>query len=195
MQKNLMQLCAVAVCAVCYCANASTEVIYKDDKVTVTETIHSYIPFSAHAGISDTISITVFGKTYKDVRGCQPYYLEIPGTNLFLFVTGPDHNGNGNAVVHLVNPNTKIEKNFRAHDSHIGSNICPKEEQTGQRFEKIESVTTNEVVISAGFLDRRYRYYLDLTKPAFEKEEGFEPDSILGRTNTYIWPQGKALKN
>jgi len=186
-----MPFCVFAICVVCYCAVASTEVIYKDDKVTVTETLHSYFPFSAHAGISDTISIKVFGKTYKDVRGWQPYYLEIPGTNWILFVTGPDHNGSGNAVVHLVNLNTKEEKHLRAYDSHIGSNICPREKQTERRFEKIESVTTNEVVISAGFLDRRYRYYLNLAKPEFEKEEGVEPDPIFkGRTNIYVWPQG-----
>ena len=191
-----MRFCSVAICAICYCADASTKVIFKDDKVTVTETLHSYIPFSAHAGISDTISITVFGKTYKGVRGWQPFYLEIPGTNLILFVTGPDHNGSGNAVVHLINLKTKDEKHFRAYDSHIGSNIHPKEKQTEQNFEKIENVTNNTVVISAGFLDRRYRYYLDLAKPSFEKEEGVEPDPVFkGRTSNYVWPQGKAPRN
>jgi len=192
MQKALLQLSVIAMCAVCYCANASTEVVYKDNKVTVTETLHSYIPFSVHVSISDTISIKVFGETYKDVRGYNPYYLEIPGTNLILFVTGPDHNGSGNAVVHLVNLSTKTEKHFRAYDSHIGSNIRFADVQ--KEFEKIESVAGSEVVISAGFLDRRYHYYLNFAKPEFEKEEGIEPLPSLGRTNIYTWPQGKAPK-
>src|SRR5690349_13766193 len=143
MQKALLRFCVAAVSSVCSFAAASNEVVYKDAKVTVTETRHSNIPFSAHAGISDKISITIFGRTYKEVRGWQHYYLEIPGTNLILFVTGPDHNGNGNAVVHLVNLDTKEEKHFRAYDSHIGSNICPKERHTAQGFEKIENVTAN----------------------------------------------------
>jgi hypothetical protein len=171
---------AMVACVVGFSAKASTDIIYKDDKVTVTETLHSYIPFSVHVGVSDVISITVFGKRYKDVRGTAPYYLEIPGTNLILFVTGPDHNGSGKAVVHLVNTGTKAEVHFPAYDSHIGSNICLPEKQA--EFEKVESVTTNELVISAGFLDRRYHYYLDLKKPAFEKEVG----------DSYVWPQGKA---
>jgi hypothetical protein len=123
--------------------------------------------------------------------------LAIPSKDLILFVTGHDENGRGKAVVNVANLQTKKVQSFPAYDSHIGRGIRT---ETGglpwDRFERVESVNGDRIVIYAGFWDRRYRYYLDLAKPAFEKEEGVEPDPVrLSRTNIYVWPSGKAPRD
>src|ERR1051325_6532259 len=75
----------------CSCLATSKKVVYEDERVVVTERLSFYvIPPNVHAG-SDTISMRLFGKTYKEIRGTPPYYLEIPGTESILFVTGRDY--------------------------------------------------------------------------------------------------------
>ncbi len=186
-----MPFCAIAIFAICICANASTKEIFKDDKVTVTETLHSYIPFSAHVGISDTISITVFDKTYENVRGYIPFYLTIPEKNSILFVTGKDYD-NGQAEIHLVNLNTKNEIHFPAFDSHIGSNIRQTNDWC---YERIESLKDDKLIISAGRKDSQFRYYLDLKNAKFEKEEAEFWNSSSNTTSRYVYVGGKRPKN
>ena len=191
-----MPFCAAAFFAICICADASTKEIFKDDKVTVTETLHSYIPFSAHVGISDTISITVFGESYKNVRGYIPFYLTIPETDSILFVTGREYD-DGQATVHVVNLKTKNEVHFPAYDSHIGSNIRQTNDWC---YEKVESVKDNKVIIDAGRnlngrMESRFRYYLDLKNAKFEKEEAEFWNSSSNTTNHYVYVGGKRPKD
>ena len=182
------------LCGTCFCCSASTKEVYKDEVITVTETVRSLVPFSPHVGIYDTISIHVFEKTYKNVRGWKPYHLEIPQKNSILFVTGRDYD-NGQATVYIVNLKTKKALSFPAHDSHIGSNICPKDKETEQGFEKVESVTGDKLVITAGSLDTRFRYFLDLKEAKFEKEEAEFLDASNGTTNRFVYINGKRPKN
>lgn len=182
------------VCLSCNYAFASTKIIFQDDKMTVTETLHSFIPFSAHAAVSDTISITVFGKTYKNVRGYIPFYLTIPQKDSILFVTGAGVGVEGKAIVHVVNLTTRQEIHFPAYDSRIGSDIRTDTGLTTQEeLEKIERADGDKIIINARFFDGRYRYYLNLAKPEFEKEEG--SDIFEGHTNTWVYPNGEKPKN
>ena len=162
----------------------SCKSIYKDDKVSVKEKSLVNI-LNVHAS-KDTITITVFGKNYEDVRGNPPYYLEIPGKDSILFVTGYTFD-NGQATVHIVNLSTKQETNFPAYDSSIGEGICTTNSQTADWFEKIESINGDKLQISAAMTNRRLHYYLDLQKSEFEKEDGF----YTNYTNTWVWPNGK----
>lgn len=184
---------SVALMCVTHCScSHSTRIAYEDDKVKVLhkDTVN-YL--NVHAS-SEEMWLVAFGKTYKDVRGQAPFYLEIPSKGLILFVTGGYENGR--AVVHVLNYRTGKEVHFPAHDAGIGKNIISEAKANEQRFENVESVEGEKVVISAGFGDRRYRYYLDLQKPEFEKVEGVEPDPLhKDRTNSFVWPHGKIPTN
>jgi len=146
--------------------------LYKDDKVKVTEK-GSVNLLNVHAS-RDTICLESFGRTFLGVRGHRPYYLEIPEKKLLLFVTGESVMGES-AVIHVLNLKTKQFFLFPAYDSRIGNNICRKERDGSDRYEKIESVFGDKVVIVAHEASPgavfNYRYYLDLKKPEFEKEE------------------------
>ena len=168
----------------CSCLSTSKNVVYEDERVVVTERVSFYvIPPNVHAG-SDTISMRLFGKRYKEVRGTPPYYLEIPGTESILFVTGRDYD-EGQATVHIVDLKTKKRFSFAAHDSHIGSDIGAGE--------FIEGLGDGKFIVSSERFNCRFTNYLDLKTKKLEKEAGVTWDSIIG-TNYYVFPRGKAPK-
>ena len=177
-------LVALSCVTLCSCSH-STNTTYEADKVKVLhkDTLNLVNVHASH----DEMWLVAFGKTYKEVRGQAPFYLEIPGKNSILFVTGRTHD-DGQATVHVLNYRTGKEINFPAYDSSIGSNI------SSGGTEKVVSVNGQKVIISAEFLDRRYRYYLDLEKPEFEKEEANEPIHA-GETNLSIRVNGRFPKN
>jgi hypothetical protein len=170
----------VSCLALCSCAK-STRIFYQDNKVKVLhkDTVNFLNVHASH----DEMWLVAFGKTYKEVRGQAPFYLEIPGTDSIYFVTGRTYD-DGQAIVHVLNFKNGKEFNFPANDSRIGSDISSGDS------ERIESVKGEKVVVTARFLDRQYRYYLDLGKPEFEKEEANEPIHP-GETNSHVWIHGK----
>jgi hypothetical protein len=143
----------------------SRRIRYQDELVKVTEldTIH-YL--NIHAS-SDTEVLTIWGADFKDVRGLNPCYLSITNKHLILFVTGKDYDG-GQATVHLADVSNRTIRSFPAYDSHIGSNIGATETN---RYERVATVEGDKLKIDAAFLERRYKYVIDLARPRFEQEE------------------------
>jgi len=177
-------LTAIWCGVLCSCSRSITTA-YEDDKVKVLHK-DSVNFLNVHAS-HDEMWLVAFGKTYKEVRGQAPFYLTIPGKDSILFVTGRTYD-NGQATVHVLSYKTGKALRFPAFDSRIGENI------SSGGSEKIESVAGDKVIISAKFLERQYRYYLDLKKPEFEKEEANEPIHA-GETNFHFWINGKFRRN
>jgi hypothetical protein len=143
----------------------SVRVRYKDELVKVTErSTINYV--NVHAS-SDTEVLTIWGREFKDVRGLNPCYLSITNKGLILFVTGKDFDG-GQATVHLANLSTREIQHIPAYDSHIGSNIGAT---NTNRYERIANIDGETLTIEAAFLERRYKFIIDLAKPKFEREE------------------------
>jgi hypothetical protein len=179
-----------AVCAfLCSCVHETTT-FYQDDKVKVLQKSTTHI-LNVHAS-HDEMWLEAFGKTYKDVRGLPPFYLEISGKNSILFVTGRTYD-DGQATVHILNYKTHKEIHFPAYDSDIGRNIGGTPSSGGS--EKIESVNGDKIEVSAQ-LDfdhtrSHIRYYLDLAKPEFEREEGTSTTEQGTNTWSWVYPNGK----
>ena len=170
----------------------TTKVVYSDKDVSVTlkDTVN-LINVHASAGFFE---MTVCGAKYSEVRGWIPFYLTIPQKDSILFVTGRDYD-NGQATVHVVNLKTKTETHFPAYDSRSGSNIrnTNNVDEFGnvEMFENVENLNGDEVVIAAGASNIRYRYYLNLQKSEFEKEERYPTNY----SSTNIWLNGKNPRN
>jgi len=166
----------------------STSVVYSDKNVTVTlkDTVNFINVHASHG----YFEMTVFGEKYSEVRGWIPFYIEIPEKESILFVTGREYD-NGQATIHVVNLNTKKELHFPAYDSNIGKCIRNTNNLDASNnvlfFEQVEKVAGNKLIIGAGEWNSRYRYYLDLQIPEFEKEEGW----WTNYPNTYVLPNGK----
>jgi hypothetical protein len=185
---------AILFCAVlCSCSHL-TETIYEDSKVKVINK-STVIYFMVHAG-RDEDWLVASGKTYKKVRGQAPFYLDLPTRSSILFVTGRTYD-NGRATVHVLNYKTGGTMKFTANDSGIGDNILSASRMTDEQFEKVESLEGDKLVIVAGFLNRRFRYFIDLGKSEFEKEEAQYPIRISGSTSTncYVIPHGISAKS
>ncbi len=185
MKKSLILLAFLSA-MLCSCTHETT-IAYEDDKVKVLHKLTVNV-LAVHAS-HDEMWLVAFGKTYKDVRGLSPFYLEIPSKDSILFVTGRTFD-DGQATVHVLNYKTKREIHFPAFDSSIGREIGGTTNSGGS--ENIESVEGDKMVISARFMELQYRYYLDLAKPEFQKQECFAPSSNNpGKTNYYLWINGK----
>jgi hypothetical protein len=165
-----------------------TRVRHQDALVKVTEKSTVNL-LNVHAS-SDTATLTIWGQEFKEVRGRNPCYLPIPNSPLILFVTGRTFDG-GQAVVHIANTSTHKTVSFPAYDSHIGSEIG---EPTKDRFERVASVEGDKLIIEAGFLDARYKYFIDVSKPKFERQEADFVDSASGKTTHYVYEEGKLPK-
>jgi hypothetical protein len=159
---------------------------YRDDLVEIRE--HSTVQLlNVHAS-TDTEVLTIWGRSFANVRGRDPCYLRIPGRPLILFVTGRDYDG-GQAIVHLANISTHEISDFPAHDSRIGSNIGPEQNNW---VERVESVSGGTLVIEAAFSDRRYRYWIDLDKPRFLREEEDAPSAYPPhKMEHHVYEEGK----
>jgi len=163
-------LCLLSFVLLCGCAHEN-RVRYRDDLVEITE--RSTIQFLNVHGSTDTEVLTIWGREFKDVRGRNPCYLQIPGRPLILFVTGRDFDG-GQATVHLADLTTKKIVDFPAYDSHVGSEIG---EPKPNWYERVAKVDGDQLVIEAAFSDRRFVYFIDLSKPRFVREEADFPSA------------------
>src|ERR1035441_6195638 len=155
---SILTLCSLLLCG---CVPIpQSEVAYHDSKATVKDRDVLYFPWPTI--VAERSVINVCGHSYSHVRGAGPCYLEIPGKNTIMFVTG----GEGSAVVHLVDMDTRKERHSRAYDSNIGNSIRPSTEAGKRECERVESAAGDTVVISALALNKsRYKYFIDLKEP------------------------------
>jgi hypothetical protein len=137
---------------------------YHDAKVRVSGGELYYFPWPSTG--AEWTHIRVFGRIYSNPRGSGPCYLEIPQKNAMLFVTG----NYGYTIVHLVDLTTHKERHFPAYDSLIGADIRDPEENT-EAYEKVESVTGDILVISAGDTSFHSKHFIDFKEPRFIREE------------------------
>jgi len=164
----------------------TTNVAYSDKNISVSfkDTVNLVNVHASHG----YYEMTVCGEKYSEVRGYNPFYLSIPEKDSILFVTGRNYD-NGQATVHIVNLKTKTEIHFPACDSHIGSNIRTNSPDMSEVVEKIDG---DKIIIHAEGLHSSFRYYIDLSKPKFEKEEAEFRNSPFGTTNHYVYIEGKS---
>jgi hypothetical protein len=143
----------------------STRVRYQDELVKITE--RTTVNFINVHSSSSTEVLTIWGREFKQVRGRNPCYLTVTNKHLILFVTGKDYDG-GQATVHLADLSTRKIEDIPAYDSHIGSNIG---DAKTNYYERVANIEGDKLTIEAGFLERRFKYVIDLAKPKFEREE------------------------
>ena len=181
---SILTLCSLLLCG-CLPIPQS-EVAYRDSKATVKD--RDVLCFPWPTIVAEHSVLNVCGHSYSHVRGAGPCYLEIPGKNTIMFVTG----GEGSAVVHLVDMDTRKERHFRAYDSGIGNSIRPSTEAGEREYERVESAVGDTVVIAALALNKsRRKCFIDLKQPRFIREErdflGYD-----GKRHRCIFEGGKA---
>src|SRR5262245_4110425 len=94
------------------------EEIYRD-KYVVAEVGRVPVLLGNFHG-DETVYLKVFGKTYKDVRGEEPFYIFVSELNSIVFVT---QEGEEHATLHIVNVETKKVASVALGGLGFGNNI------------------------------------------------------------------------
>ena len=149
---------------------------YRDQFITAGELVSPIGLIAVH--VSTPNYLTVLGKTYRDVQGTRPFYLEVPALSSILFVTGDD-----NQTFHVVNVKTRKHESIHTTKTSFGGHI-PSDDY-------IESASTNEVVVATHYQDAKKSYFLNfnagrLERIVYEKYEN-------GKTNRSVYVDGKKI--
>ena len=92
---------------------------YRQNNISAGELRSPFQSVFAHVG--QYFYLTVDGKTYKNVSGSAPFFLDVPELNSILFVTGDETHGN--VKFHIVNRETGHEIVISGAQSHFGADI------------------------------------------------------------------------
>jgi hypothetical protein len=167
--------------ALCFPRRVET---YRGQFVTGGELVRPITAISVHS--SSPNYLTVFGRTYRDVQGLKPFYLDIPSLDSILFVTGDD-----DQTFHLVNLRTKkhssVHTSKTSFGAHIGSNRPPGEPYV----DFVESVTNNSVVVATQYPNGKKFYFLDFGAGTLDR---IVYDEYKGNvTNRSVYVDGKKV--
>ena len=126
---------------------------------------------SIFAHLSEHNYLTVSGKTYEDVRGGNPSYLEVPELHSILFVTGEPSR---QATFHIFNVETKSEKTIDGGLLNFGEGIGAPGKPGQAYTEFILKANSNEFVLASQYPDFRKVITLNLTSKQVERVEDQE---------------------
>jgi len=110
--------------------------------------LHPLLPTVFVHSYSESYYLKVGGKTFSDVRGLPPYYLDVPQLHSLLFVTGKVDHG---ATFHLFNLATKkFERILCGMETETcGWNIGAPRKKGEQFSEWIENASSNRVTFGS----------------------------------------------
>ena len=133
--------------------------------------------------------LIIDGKRFENVRGLKKFYLQVPSTNLIVFVTQKDNYDDHSITYHVFNMDTDEDIAIHSSDSVFGSRIGADdfEDSVGLEANGViklcNSTRFSKDVLTArdkvyGFDDL---YYLDLNKKAViaEKTLYYDKDGKL----------------
>jgi hypothetical protein len=152
-------------CTSCYRLHYSS---YKDANVKAVTIQPMFLIFpSAHAdGFRQDVKVN--GRTYRDVRGLDPCYINVPAIGCILFVTG-NNVRSAQATVYLFNLATKQMTQVDAGHSPFGSYIGWSGPYPRGATNYVASADSNGLVLVTEYDEKRVTEYLDLRNKRLEK--------------------------
>lgn len=104
------------------------------------------LPFqSVFAHLSQEFYLTVNGKTFRNVRGTVPFYLEVPQLHSIVFVTGKmDYS----SIVHVYDLQSKEEKTFENGPIGFGWDVGGTNQPGAPWTVYVLKATTNEITLA-----------------------------------------------
>jgi hypothetical protein len=167
----LCLLFALLIVGIFFCCTGRKVETYHDDYVKAGKIQSPINLFFAH--VSEKRYLTINTRTYKGVRGFEPYYLKIPKLNSILFVTeGATHR----VTFHVVNLMTKVEIPIDGETSGFGWNIGAGRKPGDVDTDYVESTQSNNIAIAQRSLNWKETTILNLDRRKIEREEILEYD-------------------
>lgn len=134
--------------------------------------------------ISEGTFLKIGDRTYKNLRGVEPYYLAIPAIEAILFMV---EGRNDNVTIHVVFLSDHKDIEFEAGEFGLGSNIGSKRAPGEKMTDYIESADLNHIVYAARFNDRKETIALNLATRTLGQRELFEYNSNGEVTNHLVY--------
>lgn len=152
--------------------------VYRDTHVVATQKHAPLYPLNVHGG--DTVYLRVGGRSYRNVRGTKPFYLELPQMHSILFVTeGQPYK----VTFHIVDLENKKEIDIDGDGSGFGWDIGSGRTAGAKFTDYVERVGTNEVVVATRSGRWKSVYTLNLKT------------KLLERTDTFYYGEGGQVTN
>jgi len=108
------------------------------------------------------------GKTYFNVRGLEPFYITVPGTESILFVT---ESASRSATFHIFNTNTQSELEIPGDTSDFGSNLNANPAPGSAYSDFIEKASDDGIVLATQYPEFKKLTFLDLKQKRVERVE------------------------
>ena len=118
------------------------------------------------AHISEEHYLKINGKTYRNVKGGSPYYLEIPELHSVLFVTGDEDKGN--VKFHIVNRETGHETVIKGGQIHFGFDIGVSRKPGEAYTDFVQKASSNELTLVSQGTKARVVIVLNLASKKVE---------------------------
>jgi hypothetical protein len=118
------------------------------------------------AHISEEHYLKINGKTYRDVMGDPPYYLEIPELHSLLFVTGNEDKGN--VKFHIFCRETGQEAVINGGQLHFGFDIGSPRKPGEAYTDFVQKASSNEVTLVSQGSKARLIIVLNLSSKKVE---------------------------
>jgi hypothetical protein len=131
------------------------------------------------------------GRTYRGVRGLEPFYLKLPLLNAILFVTNTGRDSLAFHVIALSNlTEMKIPGEKLSFGNHIGYPDSPGSPYT----DYVDKESSKELVIATRYPHARTRVFLDLQAKEIAKVDYDEFDEVGNVKAHSVYVRGKQIQ-
>jgi len=180
----VLLVCAVAVTAfVRYFVLGTPVVTYRDELVTCGKVRRPMDALAVHSRGENFIRVG--GRTYRGVRGLQPFYLRLPQLNSILFVT--DAGGDG-VDFHIIKVGDWAEVRIHGEKLSFGGHIGDPDPPGSPYTDFVERESSGELVLATQYPRARTRVFLNLESRKVTKVEydEFDNDGRMKLHQVYV---------
>jgi hypothetical protein len=181
-------LAVVSMLLVVSCVRGKKQV-YSDTKVIVESKHPPLYPFNVHGG--ETVYLEVGGRSFKNVRGTQPFYLNVPQSDSILFVTEGEP---FRVTFHIFNLSTRRDTPIDGHGSSFGWNIGSKKKPGEHYTDYVENADSNRLVVVTRAAMWKEVTTLNLQSASAERVEIFKFNKDGAITNHFVYIGDKSEK-
>jgi hypothetical protein len=182
--------CAVAAGAfIRYFVFGTPVVTYRDENVACGKVRRPLDALAVHSGGESFIRVG--GKTYRGVRGLQPFYLRLPRLHSILFVTDVGRDG---VEFHIVRIGDWAEARIRDEKLSFGSHIGYPDTPGSPYTDFVEKEGPDELVLATRYPRARTLVFLDLKARLVTKVEYDELDESGRSVVRHVYVAGKRVE-
>ncbi len=129
--------------------------------------------------------LVIGGKTYTSLRGCPPFYLNVPGGKRVLFVT-QKADSPYQAILHIFDLDTKADIAVDITKTGFGWNIGSDRKLGEKLTDYIEKAQDDRIVISTRSIDWKSTMSVNLNSKSVEQQQTFYYDEAGHITNSVV---------